>query len=333
MERKQERKSFLVQEILAHYLEKVPARLKIRPAGGTANFNAIVLTGQKRFFLRQRSPRYSEPARITFEAAFQQHLHRFGLPVFSPLVTLTGELAVEKHGRIYQLYPFVPGQRFHHRKAEIESVAGHLAIFHQASQSFQPPVPRILPRYDDPGTALKILEPLKEKATRQQKQEIACLEEHLRRIVRQLPEECYWSLPTTVIHGDWHPVNLLFFRGKVTGIFDFDWSSRQPRLRDVGDGLLFFCSQVDQEYDASSIASLTQPMKLDRRKVALFLRRYQERQPLNQEEQELLPVFMEGRWLFCRIDGLRKVKESQRLTFLLNGIFQPLEEIRKLRFG
>lgn len=45
-----------------------------------------------------------------------------------------------------------------------------------------------------------------------------------------------------VIHGDYHPGNVKFQDGKVSGIFDFDWSNADLRCFDVAIALLYFCS-------------------------------------------------------------------------------------------
>jgi len=320
----------LGKEILSHYWKKVPEILKLEKAGGTANCNIIITTDKGKFFLKRRSPRYSSQERVIFESSFQDYLYRNKLPVFPPCFTRDKKRCVNKNGQLYQLYPFVPGQRYQSLPEEVESVARHLALFHQLGRCFSPPVPKILPRYDDPAVAAAILQKIKNAANNRQKQRIEKLERKLEEILRVLPDFHYWKLPGTFIHGDWHPVNLLFRKNCVCGIFDFDWVSWQPRIRDLTDGLLFFCSRVKKRYRSFSIFSLTQPMTLDAKQVTLFLETYQKILPLTVAECKLLPVFMEARWIFCRVDGLRKVAENKQIDFLLDRVFLPLREIRKM---
>ena len=115
-----------------------------------------------------------------------------------------------------------------------------LGRFHLAAYSFSPPVSKDLPRYDDPQIMREKLEKVRRTAKEEKKEKIDFLINLTLRIEKELPNKLYYSLPHTYIHGDFHPVNLKFKEGKVVGIFDFDWVSLQPRLRDIADGLLFF---------------------------------------------------------------------------------------------
>jgi Ser/Thr protein kinase RdoA (MazF antagonist) len=43
-----------------------------------------------------------------------------------------------------------------------------------------------------------------------------------------------------IIHGDWHPGNMLFREGKVCALLDFDAARYQPRIVDIAYGMLQF---------------------------------------------------------------------------------------------
>lgn len=96
----------------------------------------------------------------------------------------------------------------------------------------------------------------------------------------------YNEMPHLVIHGDYHPGNIKFQDGKVSGIFDFDWSNVDLRCFDVAIALLYFCS-VWNGIDAEKLL-------LDR--IESFLGAYQKAAekmsgigPLNMMELEHLP--------------------------------------------
>ena len=93
-------------------------------------------------------------------------------------------------------------------------------------------------------------------------------------------------MPYPVIHGDIHPGNIKFKNGRVTGVFDFDWSRMDARCLDVGLAIIYFCSSWYETSDGNLL--------LDR--VENFLMSYQEAAkeikvigPLNQLELECLP--------------------------------------------
>jgi homoserine kinase type II len=52
----------------------------------------------------------------------------------------------------------------------------------------------------------------------------------------------YDTLPHLAIHGDYHPGNLKFRGGTVTGLFDFDWARMDSRCFDVALAITYFCS-------------------------------------------------------------------------------------------
>ncbi len=100
------------------------------------------------------------------------------------------------------------------------------------------------------------------------------------------PQEKYNAMPRLAVHGDYHPGNLKFKDGKVTGVFDFGWSKIDARCFDVGLAILYFCTSWEAGTDGNLL--------LDR--VEHFLGAYQESGkkvntigPLNQLELEYLP--------------------------------------------
>ena len=100
------------------------------------------------------------------------------------------------------------------------------------------------------------------------------------------PQEKYNAMPRLAVHGDYHPGNLKFKDGRVTGVFDFGWSKIDARCFDVGLAILYFCTSWEMGTDGN--------LQLDR--LASFLGAYQEAGklinaigPLNQLELEYLP--------------------------------------------
>jgi len=48
------------------------------------------------------------------------------------------------------------------------------------------------------------------------------------------------AMPRQVIHGDWHPGNLIFRKDEVVGVIDYDSCRVAERAVDVANGLLHF---------------------------------------------------------------------------------------------
>ena len=92
------------------------------------------------------------------------------------------------------------------------------------------------------------------------------LDDLLGRLENIPPEEKCTAMPRLAVHGDYHPGNLKFRDGKVSGVLDFGWSKIDARCFDVGLAILYFCTSWDADTDGN--------LQLDR--VDKFLGAYQE---------------------------------------------------------
>jgi Ser/Thr protein kinase RdoA (MazF antagonist) len=143
----------------------------------------------------------------------------------------------------------------------------------------------------------------------------------------ELPDAVYHSLPRHVIHGDYHPANLRFDGDAVTGVYDLDWCTVQPRARDLADGLIFFAGLRDGDVTSSDIRKLTRTWTHCPERAAAFLLAYERTGPITGHERALLPSFMRARWLHCRIIGRSKVPPQDGVTFFLDGLLEPLRSL------
>ena len=99
-------------------------------------------------------------------------------------------------------------------------------------------------------------------------------------------KEVYDGLPHLAIHGDFHPGNLKYSKGKISGIFDFDWAKMDTRCFDVGLAIFYFCTSWEVNSDGNLLVD----------RVELFLDSYQKAAkemttlgPLSTLELQILP--------------------------------------------
>jgi homoserine kinase type II len=283
--------------------------------GGTANPAVVVETLEGRLFLKRRNPRYSAPEVLRHDHALMEHLAAKGFP--APLALRSRD-----------------GRRWTEADGEIEKAGRCLAAFHAATADFEPPPGKEWPRYHDPAKtaaamewALAELEP-----TPGERDQITQLRAIADALASGLPDDRYWSFPGGLVHGDWHPANVKYARWAICGVFDLDWATRQPRMVDVADGIIFFAGVRRVPLDAGDIRSLTQTFALEPERTEAFLRGYGRGRAMAAREMAALPDFMLARWLYCRADPMqRKVAPAEAVTFLLDGIWPPIEAIRSLR--
>jgi Ser/Thr protein kinase RdoA (MazF antagonist) len=329
-----------VAAILAFYPGVGTLRRLEVAGGGTASLNYLVQTTTGRYFLRRRNPRYTAESCVAFDHCLLEYLAARGLPVV-PACPVAGDsqggwLAARecrwlrrRPDEVVELYPWREGWRFDpHNPAQLAAAGRALGRFHAATRRLDGPPGKEWPRYDHPEAIAGGLRSAADlEGAGAQRALLAYLEEQARQLATALPDARYAVLPYTVIHGDYHPANLLFDGDDVAGIFDLDWATRQPRLRDLADGILFFAARRATPIEGGDIASLTQTPWLDAERAALFLEAYAGAAgwPLGPEEEDALPEFVRARWLFCRVDGMRKVLPARRLHFLLDGVASPLQ--------
>lgn len=312
---------------LAHYALG-PTLGQAVSGGGTANANLVIDTTEGRFFLRRRNPKYSQREFVAFDHALMEHLAAAGLCTPLALPSREGRRWVELDGRVYELYPFMPGgEHDPTSEGEVRDSAATLARFHRATRDMIVPPGKDWPRYDAPQLIREGLAEARELDDGSHAEELGTAEAHLELLQRRLPDERYAALPQLVIHGDYHPANVKFQDGRVVGVFDVDWATRQPRVRDLADGLLFFAAERDAPMDAADIYSVTQPFRLTEQRARLFLEAYEGIDALTSEETAALPEFMRARWLHCRVQGMAKVPPEARVHFLLRDILEPLRTL------
>jgi Ser/Thr protein kinase RdoA (MazF antagonist) len=302
----------------------------LRPGAGTASPAVIAVTNRGSFFVKRRNPRYCDPGQLSYDHSLLRHLAREGLPVHPALRTLSGSRWIERGDAVYEVYPLAPGRPpTPGNPAQVEAAGRLLARLHSAGTALELPGGKTLPRLHDPANILRGLhwaagQDLTEAQRADLQRSIIVAEG----VARSLPDERYWGLPQTVVHGDYHPLNLLFDGDEVTGLFDFDWAGPGPRMVDVADGLLFFCGTRPGPMRAGDIVALTQAFTLDRGLIAAFGKGYAAHVTPQLEELRALPELMRARWLFCRVDAMeRKIAPECKLPYLLDGLTGPLDEL------
>jgi len=327
------------REILAEY--DIGVLSQVTAAGGTAGRTWKIDTSTGTYFLRLRGVRTSGDRRLRFDHGLRRRLVARGVPTASAVPTRAGDLWVRRHGRVYELYPFVYGRTFcPTSEKEIANAARALAAYHRAAAEFVPPSPseeaiaqyttlefsnEVSDRMDDPRLLAVNMHGVRDLAGTGRERELVdrCLA-RVEGMAQSYAGNIYEKLAGWIIHGDYTPANLLFSKnGEVVGIFDLDWAVPGPRCRDVADGLYFF-SVKPRQIDSEDIWSLTDAAELDMDRCLVFLNAYLEAAPLSPYEIDAMPSALAGRWFSIRLEGMAKVQEDDRFRFFSRDIERPL---------
>ncbi len=323
----------LPQALASYRIGKIT---EVDPAGGTAGKCWRVTTDAGRFFLRCRGPRTSSTEAMEFDHGLRRHLLARDVPTAAPIATQSGETWVSVEGRAFELYPFIEGRRFGGSLAELTEAASASAGFHQAAAGYPArgsysPVPAQFAvaapavggseRLDDPELILAAFEQI---ASGEPSMRYAV--EQAGRLAEAYSAAAYQALPRWLIHGDYHPGNLLFSdSGKVAGIFDLDWACEHTRSRDLADAVYFFATVRSGPLDDSRIESLTDAAEPDLDRARLFLETYRQVSPGTPIEAQAIPLALTARWLAMRLEGSAKVPADRRVWFITRDLERPLE--------
>lgn len=313
-----------IEQILSHYDVGQITNVCL-PGGGTANLNTIVETDAGRFFLRRRNPKYCTDDQLLFDHDLMQHLARKAIPGPQPCRAKDGKTWLRIEEDTFELHRHIEGT-VHDRnnREQIRSAARELALFHLAVLDFETEASKAWPRYDSPLLIRGGLAKLQKGLSPEHKDDLQFVKRQAHILTTHLPDKRYDALPKYVIHGDYHPANMLFRGDAVAGIFDLDWASRQPRVRDLADGVIFYAAERATDVDGADIVSLTHAVTYNRERIHLFLGTYHETLHIKEEEMAVLPQFLRARWLHCRAAGMSKLPVEQRESYFFQDLRGPI---------
>ncbi len=230
-----------VRDVLARYLHFRSARdldSTVRPLH--AGFSAttwLIATSDERLLLRQL-PSNTETERASFTAAIHDHAARAGMaPPIMPDVA--GDLVTSHAGRLFQLIRYVEGDRVPRStpaRAACHNLGHTLGRLHQVLRAAQAPATaphQALP--DDPTTSIRAALDCHDNAACSHATARQALTVKLRYAKALDPDLLaeVARLPTQVIHGDFHPSNIICPRARPDDhqaylVIDFDLARVAP---------------------------------------------------------------------------------------------------------
>ncbi len=280
-----------VTRVLGQYELRAPQVIG-RTQAGIINHNLIVedARGSKYFLHGYRRVRDLE--RITFQVRFQEHLLERGFPTAAVIPTRDGARFLVEDQLLWVLFDLVEGEEYDFSRVGQAAEAGRvLALFHEAAEPFAEKEPTI------PGGTLQEFfgaapgQPGLLRAFFAGRGVDAEVEQGAawwEGFTRAWPRERLEALPERWVHSDYHGRNLTFVDDRVTGLFDFDYLGRGPRVIDVGRGVFNFARSARVLYGD------TNEVRAGRRMRPAFARAfidsYQSVEPLTAEEWRSLPI-------------------------------------------
>jgi homoserine kinase type II len=220
---------------------------------------------------------------IPYEHAMLAHVAARGWPVAEPLRSLDGATVVERDGRCYALFPFLRGEPGPaHNVAHLRIKGRLLARLHRDMATFGDSEQRRgFGRVWELDIALQTSRFATFNAmVREFGHEHGRLASAIRaqryRSLRELARLGYGDLADIQIHGDFQRDNLLFDRGELAGVLDFDNAHPDARAVDIAWSIISDCGEPPAE------------TAIDARFAAALVGGYAEDTPLSDAELRLI---------------------------------------------
>jgi len=278
-------------QVLSHYDIGVIHQVKPLSAGSARAPKMVVVSDKGKFLLKRRPKGKDDLYRVAFTHAVQGHLAGGDFPVTS-LVTTRDEdnTILQLNNHIYEFFEFVTGIRYNGSAEATIDTGRQLAKFHRHLADFACEWKPLRGSFHDSTMVRRHLKTLGSDRTGGANKKLQETAETLMSFYNDssvhVNELGFDSWAEQVVHGDWHPGNMLFSKNKLTAVLDFDSVRIAPSITDLANGILQFSIVGDRPNPADW------PAYLDQAKVLQFLNGYREVIELNNNELNSLPCLM-----------------------------------------
>ncbi|MBX3321826.1 MAG: phosphotransferase [Phycisphaeraceae bacterium] len=293
-----------LQDVCARYeLGKITAIREFR-RGSPQSPKVVIEAARGRFLLKRRSPRTGDPFRVAFVHGVQLFLAARGFA--TPRIIGTRDdnnSMLQRDGFVYELFSYVDGEMYTGRDSEVADAGRQLARLHALIADHRPD--RVMPQasgrvgMDLIGSCAVVERMDKSFASAMARIKAAALAAD-----EELNRSDLSRRDVLIVHGDWHPGNMIFRDAEVAAVLDFDSARYAPPIVEVANGLLQF-SMTRQGADP-----LRWPLEPDERKVRMFWRGYRGGLPA---DAPLVPYLMIELLI---AEGLRPIIETGRFGHL-----------------
>lgn len=294
---KHSRETFSRQELercLSHYdLGKVRA-IREFGRGSRRSPKAIIETDRGKYLFKRRAKGKDDLAKVAFAHEIQLHLAAQNFPL--PHLVGTREdnnsmLVLDLS--IYEMFEFVPGEGYDGSTEATYSAGRIQGLYHKLLEDFAGQYTPPTGSYHDAQTIEQAIRntvgslPIDSRPPQQQLGEtVSALSKAYRYCAEQANALGVSDWKPQIVHGDWHPGNMLFRDKKVVAVIDYDAARLHPRVIDLANGSLQF-SIIGGGEDP-----LKWPSHVDRPRLEQFLRGYDAANVVSTAELKAVPYLM-----------------------------------------
>ena len=259
--------------VLSNYSIGTVKEIQVIKAGNRKAPKKIVRSSKGKFLLKRRQKGKDDVYHVAFAHAIQNYLSQKRFPVTAIMPTRDKNTILYLENHVYELFKFVKGSRYSGSKTETIDAGKRLAQLHKALAGFETNFKPMRKTFHDSASVrghLKIIGlERRRNYPRGKMQEIGRkLMLRYNRSSTRVNQLGFSAWPEQIVHGDWHPGNMLFFKEKVISVFDFDSVKSACPVTDLANGLLQFSIIAGKPTPAQW------PDELDQTRLEHFIKGY-----------------------------------------------------------
>jgi len=265
--------SFELALVMSHYELAPIVRITSFTRGSRKAPKVIIRTRDNEYLLKRRAPQSNDPYRVAFAHEIMLHLAANNYPV-PRLVGTRDEnnSLLQLLGHTYELFEYIKGERYDGSPEETDVAGVTLAKLHDTLRDHKPSHPAPTGSFHNAqGVTRKLRRiplAIRELDPGVDEQPIKDVCEYLFRAYREAAKRAteagFESESPSIIHGDWHPGNLIFRDGKVAAVLDFDSSRIEPITADLANAALQFSLAGSSSTDPGSWPDELEQHRLER---------------------------------------------------------------------
>lgn len=246
--------------ILSRFDIGVIEQIQALPIGSRRSPKVRIRARDRDYLLKRRAGGRDDPYRVAFAHELMLFLGDREFPVPQLIGTRDDNNSlVQFTGRTYELFEFIDGARYDRSHASAYEAGATLARLHDMLRDFdsayRPPVGSYhASREIDAklASAPAIVDAVSPNADNESLTRICdFLSRAYRESATRVDNAGFREWPAVVLHGDWHPGNLLYGRGEIVAVLDFDSARLEPRMADVANAALQFSMQMSTAENAT----------------------------------------------------------------------------------
>ena len=295
----QVRQQFNSQElsiVLSHYDLGAVQDVREFARGSHAAAKVVVTTDRGRYLLKRRPKGRDDPFRVAFAHSLQNFLASKNFPLPHLIGTRGDNNSMLKIGEsLYEAFEFIEGVPYDGGLVATYEAGRTLGLYHQIVKSFLSEYKPPQGHYHDSQVVIDSFPQMVQVLARaptvvgheaELKQVLIDLRAAYKDAAEKVNDLGISSWETQIVHSDWHPGNMIFDRGHVVAVIDFDAARIRQRVLDISNGCLQF-SMIAGGRDLT-----TWEAKADVLRAKRFLRGYDEQNVVTHAELNSVPLLM-----------------------------------------